>query len=206
MAGELPVAVISFHGPGAVNPKGTMTKVQDVAIRELGRKLAAASYLDLKEDLKKEAFPTTSVRKVKKPVLKRKVRELVSARTKLGLDNDASLIESTEDSLSGVWSIVSRLPREKFHPHLDVFTVVDSITAMRFCGTVRTRLGKDISVADINENPTIRHKHYCWIQKQLQRLSQLWRNAVVHLEPMIWRTAMAVIQLRRKQEKLQRNS
>ena len=158
MAGELPVAIISFRGQGAADPKGTMAKVQNVAIRELGQKVAPALYLDLKEDLQMEAFPTTSVGKVKKPVLQRKVRELVSERTKLGLNDNATLIESTEDSLSGVWSFVSGLPREKFHPQLDVFTFVDSITAMRFCGTVRTRLGKDISVADINENPTIRRQ------------------------------------------------
>ncbi|KAK2763110.1 NRPS [Arachnomyces sp. PD_36] len=155
MAGEVPVAIVKLQGQAAEDPKATVTKLQQLALHELGPKLAPAEYVDLQKDLQIQIYPTSTSGKVKKAFLKSKVLEFL-ARKKQVQDVAQLKAQPTEDILCELWSQVSGVTSETIDRNASVFTFVDSITTMRLSGAVRKCLGKDISVADIVKNQTIR--------------------------------------------------
>lgn len=154
MAGEIPVAIVKLEGQAAEDPKATILLLQQLALRELGPKLAPVDYVDLQRDLHMETYPTSTSGKVKKAFLRDKVLEFLGRKNYLREEAQLHTI-STEDILSELWSQVSGVASENMDRNASVFNFVDSITTMRFSGGVRKRLEKDISVQDIVQNPTI---------------------------------------------------
>ncbi|KAH8594515.1 hypothetical protein B0O99DRAFT_483605, partial [Bisporella sp. PMI_857] len=155
MAGEVPVAINLLHGPAAKNPKATLGKLQELALKELGPKRAPTMYLDLKQDLQMEMFPMTASGKVKKTMLRKKVQEFLDQKS---VENINTARETTEDVLIELWSQVSGLSTDNINKLTDVLTFVDSITIMRFSGSVRKRLMKDITVTEVSEYSTIQEQ------------------------------------------------
>lgn len=157
MAGEVPVAIIRFQGPAAEDPKAIFAKLKELALRELGPKLAPTMYIDLKEDLGMQMFPMTSSGKVKKTVLRQKVQELVAQRTRLQ-NSERLATGGTADVLIEIWSQVSGIDPEKIDATTEVLTFVDSITIMRFSGAVRKRLQKDITVTEVGRYTNVQEQ------------------------------------------------
>ncbi|OCL08500.1 acetyl-CoA synthetase-like protein, partial [Glonium stellatum] len=75
IAGEVPVAVLKLSGNAAESSRRTIRSLQEIAMRELGPALAPQMFLDLQEDLRLEAFPSTLSGKQRKMELAARVRE-----------------------------------------------------------------------------------------------------------------------------------
>lgn len=154
VAGEVPVAIVQLKGQAAEDPRVTITKLQQLALHELGPKLAPIDYVDLQRDLHMETYPTSAAGKVKKAFLRGKVLEFLAWKDSLRREAQFHTLP-TEDILSELWSKVSGVAPGNIDRNASVFSFVDSITTMRFSSGVRKRLEKDISVSDIVQNPTI---------------------------------------------------
>lgn len=153
MAGEVPVAIVHLQGEAAEDPKESISKLQQLALHELGPKLAPIEYVDLVRDLHMEMYPTSTSGKVKKAFLRSKVLEFLALKN---TQREAGFhTQPTEDILSKLWSQVSGVTPENIDRNASVFGFVDSITTMRFSSVVRKQLKKDISVSDIAQNPSI---------------------------------------------------
>lgn len=157
MAGEVPVAIVKLEGPASEDKETTITKLQQLALQELGPKLAPTKYIYLQQDLHLALYPTSTSGKVKKALLRGKVLEFLAQKNHLE-EKTKLPKQSTEDVLSELWSQVSGVASENIDRKVSVFTFVDSITTMSFSSAVRKQLEKDISVSDVAQNPTIQEQ------------------------------------------------
>ncbi|KAK3365439.1 hypothetical protein B0H63DRAFT_530207 [Podospora didyma] len=171
-AGQVPVAVVKM--PETVSKKDVMAKC-----RELGP-MFALSGVYLLSDLGMEAFPLTSIGKVKKEVLKKAILDLRSpnttaeprpengclvaekvmptvdtilAKKPIKTNGSANGVKDTlADRLALLWKeLIGEVPL----PDDSISLFADSITLLRYCDRVLTSLGQRLHLQDFKDNDTV---------------------------------------------------
>lgn len=149
VAGELPVAVVKMVNGCNVSK----TLLQEHVIRNLGATFALERVIDLR-DLGLDDFPRTATGKVRKVDIRRLVQELVGRES--NKSTDFRNPESTEAALTIIWARLLGMPGDRILPTMSLEGIVDSVTVIRFRHQVRKKLGKVISLAELNENTNIK--------------------------------------------------
>ena len=149
VAGELPVAVVKMVNGCNVSK----AFLQEHVIRNLGATFALERVIDLR-DLGIDDFPRTATGKVRKVDIRRLVQELLGRES--NKSTDFTDPESTEAALTHIWARLLGMPGDRILPTMSLEGMVDSVTVMRFRHQVRKKLGKTISLAELNENTNIR--------------------------------------------------
>ena len=149
IAGELPVAIVKMVNGCHVSK----TLLQEHVIRNLGATFALERVIDLR-DLGIDDFPRTATGKVRKVNIKRLVQELLGRES--NESTDFTNPESTEAALTLIWARLLGMPGDRILPTMSLEGIVDSVTVMKFRHQVRNKLGKAISLAELNGNTNIR--------------------------------------------------
>ncbi|KAF7959458.1 hypothetical protein EAE96_001075 [Botrytis aclada] len=147
LAGEVPVAVLQSY-PREVT-KAIMTKT---VVENLGQTYALYSIVTL-DDLHLKAFPMTATGKMRKVELKDIVnRHFASISGAKGRNPSEQLTAQ----LRGIWAELMNAVPEDIPLEVDVTNLADSITRLRFCKILWTRLGKRLYLPDLEKNKTIK--------------------------------------------------
>lgn len=149
VAGEVPVAIVKMVNACNVSK----TWLQEHVIRNLGVTFALERVIDLRE-LGCNDFPRTATGKVRKVDIRRLVQELLGRESNdlTGFTNP----ESTEAALTRIWARFLGMPGDQILTTMSLEGIVDSVTVMRFRHQLRKELGKAITLAELNENTTIK--------------------------------------------------
>ncbi|KAI4145700.1 MAG: hypothetical protein L6R39_003719 [Caloplaca ligustica] len=148
VAGEVPVAVIKRTKDGNVS----RSLLHELIIKELGTAFALERVIDL-EELGIDQFPTTATSKVRKVDVRRMVIEHLREETETSTRTAGR--GSTEAALTRIWARFSGVPENQISPTASLEGMVDSVTVMRFRSQVKKELGKNISLEELNQNPTV---------------------------------------------------
>ncbi|KAL8866214.1 MAG: hypothetical protein Q9174_006432, partial [Haloplaca sp. 1 TL-2023] len=148
VAGEVPVAVIE------TTEDGTYSKhmLHDQVVKELGVTFALERVFDLKE-LAIDRWPTTATGKVRKVGVRQLVLDHLDFESKGSARETAP--EPTQAALTRIWARFAGVPQNQLSPTMSLEGMVDSVTVMRFRSQVKKELGKNISLEELNANPTI---------------------------------------------------
>ncbi|KAL8957653.1 MAG: hypothetical protein Q9183_005999, partial [Haloplaca sp. 2 TL-2023] len=149
IAGEVPVAVVETTN----NVTYSKPMLHDQVIKELGVTFALERVLDLKE-LAIDRWPTTATGKVRKVSVRQLVLDHLDFESK-GSATETAQQEPTQAALTRIWARFSGVPEDQLSPTMSLEGMVDSVTVMRFRSQVKKELGKNISLEELNANPTI---------------------------------------------------
>ncbi|KAL8689356.1 MAG: hypothetical protein Q9218_004959 [Villophora microphyllina] len=148
IAGEVPVAVVRMD----LGCEPAIPFLRAHVAKELGILSAPISILAL-GDLSLDEFPTTALGKVKKHVLSRVVRDLLTQRA----SSDEPLgHQSTERSIACIWSRLLQIPIEKLSYEDNIVGQADSLILARFQGEVRSHLNVDVGLDVLRQHDSVR--------------------------------------------------
>ncbi|KAK6604230.1 AMP-binding enzyme [Botrytis cinerea] len=149
IAGEVPVAVLQSF-PREVT-KAQMTKL---IIQNLGPKYALYSIITL-DDLHLKAFPMTATGKIRKVELKAIVNKHFATISEV---KRTSPSEKLIVQLREIWAELMNAAPSDIPVEDDVSNFADSITKLRFCKILWTRLGQRLYLPDLEKNNTIKQQ------------------------------------------------
>lgn len=154
IAGEVPVAIIQYLGPGPF----PLEQMQALVQASLGPQNAPVAYLNL-HDLGIQAFPTTTSGKVRKDQLKSIAMNHLSAQAcvnSIKTHSAVSEMDTNERLLVEVFAKLTGQPAETIPLDIPVPNLTDSINILRFQAHVRKLTSKNITTEDVLRASNIR--------------------------------------------------
>ncbi|KAL5362922.1 hypothetical protein BJX96DRAFT_177609 [Aspergillus floccosus] len=147
-AGEVPIAVI--HRTGSSIP---VSELQRAVLAELGPTFVPQRILDLQEHLQQTSFPTTSTGKVQKATLRQWVMDYLR---QTDLPDRDEVDQSLEKQLSLLWASICGQDACNLFPDTEMSKIADSMMVLQFCGLVRRKLQKIVTMEEVMDANTIR--------------------------------------------------
>ncbi|KAF5867887.1 putative amp-binding enzyme family protein [Botrytis fragariae] len=160
IAGEVPVAVLQSY-PKEVS-KAQMTKA---IVENLGQTYALYSIITL-DDLHLKAFPMTATGKIRKVELKGIVNRYFATISEAKRTNPS---EKLVAQLREIWAELMNAAPDDISVEDDVTDFADSITRLRFCKILWTRLGQRLYLPDLEKNNTIKQQTKLLVERSYHR-------------------------------------
>ncbi|TGO47436.1 hypothetical protein BCON_0278g00130 [Botryotinia convoluta] len=156
IAGEVPVAVLQSY-PKEV----TKAHMGKAIVENLGQTYALHSIITL-DDIHLKAFPMTATGKIRKVKLKDIVNKHFAAISEAKKTNPN---EKLIAQLRGIWAELLNAIPDDIPVEDDVTNFADSITRLRFCKILWTRLGQRLYLPDLEKNSTIEQQTKLLIER-----------------------------------------
>jgi acyl carrier protein len=131
-----------------------MQDIQRLVVERLGTMYAPDEMITLKQ-LGLTEYPKTVSGKVQKTVLAPLVRKFRQSRSSKTSADGSGSDASNHAIVSATWTKVLGIPPKELDPNLSLFSLVDSIGAMRFRDAIRKETGVTFSMADLRDNDTV---------------------------------------------------
>ena len=154
IAGEVPVAIIQYLGPGPL----PLEQMQALVQASLGPQNAPVAYLNL-HDLGIQAFPMTTSGKVRKDKLKTIAMKHLSVQADVNSFKPHSEISKTNDNerlLVEVFAKIIGQTAENIPLDTPILNLADSINILRFQAQVKKHTSKNITTEDVLHASSIR--------------------------------------------------
>ncbi|TGO57612.1 hypothetical protein BOTNAR_0198g00200 [Botryotinia narcissicola] len=146
IAGEVPVAVLQ-----SCSKEITKAHMAKAIVETLGQAYALHSIITL-DDLHLKAFPMTATGKIRKVELKDIVNKHFATISEAKKTNPS---EKLIAQLRGIWAELTNATPDQISVEDDVTNFADSITRLRFCKILWTRIGQRLYLPDLEKNNTI---------------------------------------------------